>query len=220
MKATSSSGRQRGRPPVKGITESQRKVLEEIRSFINRKGFPPTVKDLSGLIKISPASVHEHISKLAVKGYLRREAHKARSLEVLAIPPIPSTQLVAIPVVGTVPAGKLLLAEQNIEGEILVEKSLVRSGTYFALKVKGESMLGAGIRSGDYVVVRQQPVAESGEIIVARVNDEATVKRLYVHDDHIELRPENSTFRSIRVDPGEDVFIAGKVVAIHQKERE
>jgi repressor LexA len=119
-----------------------------------------------------------------------------------------------VPVVGQVAAGQPLFAEENIVGEIFVEDRIARSGRCFALEIAGDSMVGAGINNQDFVVVRQQPVAESGDIVVALLGDEATVKRLYIRDEIIELRPENPKLRPISVGPENELRILGKVVAV------
>lgn len=208
--------KRRGRPPIEGITEPQRRALTAIRAHVSRRGFPPTGQELGELLGIAPASAHEQVNQLVRKGYLRRDPHKARSLEVLKEPESEVSDLVPVPVVGTVAAGTPILAVENIVGELLVEGSVVGRSRCFALKVTGDSMIRAGIKDGDYVVVRQQQVAESGDIVVALLGDEATVKRLHVSDDRIELCPENPRLRPIPVGPDDDLRIAGKVVAVRR----
>ena len=125
----------------------------------------------------------------------------------------------AVPIVGRVAAGQPILAEENIVGEVLVEGGIARSGRCFALEVTGDSMVDAGIRERDLVVVREQAVAENGDIVVALLEDEATVKRLFIRDEKIELRPENPNHRPIPVGPDDGLRILGKVVAVkHQQE--
>jgi repressor LexA len=124
--------------------------------------------------------------------------------------------LVAVPIVGRVAAGQPILAEENIVGEVLVEGGIARAGRCFALEVTGDSMVDAGIRERDLVVVRQQPVAENGDIVVALLEDEATVKRLFIRDERIELRPENPNHRPIPVGPDDGLRILGKVVAVRR----
>jgi repressor LexA len=121
--------------------------------------------------------------------------------------------MVSVPIVGEVAAGQPILAEENIIGEVLVESRLARSGRFFALEINGDSMVDAGINDRDLVVVRQQPVAENGDIIVALIDDEATVKRLRIREERIELRPENLSYRAILVGPEDNLQILGKVVS-------
>ncbi len=207
----------RGRKPVKEITDQQRRTLKEILLFTNERGFPPNMKDLAGRLGISHASAHEQVTQLVRKGYLKRVAGKARGLTVVREPEPEIGFLQPVPIVGRVAAGQPILAEENIIGEVLVEKRIVRSGRCFALEVTGDSMVDAGIRERDLVIVRQQPVAENGDIVVAMVQNEATVKRLFIRDQKIELRPENPKYRPIKVGPDDALRILGKVVSIkHQ----
>ena len=211
------SGKARGRRPVEEITGPQRRTLHELRRFINRRRFPPTIQELADILGISPPSLRDQITQLVRKGYVRRESRKARGLTVLREPTDEVLELRAVPIVGRVAAGQPVLAEENIIGEILVDSRAVHSGRCFALEVRGDSMIGAGIHDQDLVVVRQQPLAESGDIVVALLGEEATVKRLHIEDDRIELRPENTGHRLITVGPEDDLKILGKVVATHHK---
>lgn len=206
----------RGRRPVAEITDSQRRVLVAIRNHLARRGFPPTLYELGTQLGMGASSAHELVSQLVRKGYLRRDAGKARSLEVIRQPELEVANLVPIPIVGVVAGGRPILATENIVGEMLVESRLVRSARCFALKVTGDSMIRAGIDDGDYVVVRQQPVAETGDIVVALFGDTATVKRLHIADDRIELIPENPRYGPIVVGPDDDLRIQGKVIGVRK----
>jgi repressor LexA len=208
----------RGRRAVPGLTPAQERALATIRQFSSRHGFPPTVKELGQELGIAPASAHELMSGLQRKGYLRRSPGKARSLEILQQPGPDTTQLVAVPVVGRVPAGTPLLAAENVIDELLVDSRTAR-GRCFALEVQGDSMVDADIRDGDYVIVRQQQLAESGEIVVAMLEGEATVKRLHIAGEAIELRPENRSLSPIPIGPEDDLRILGKVVGIRRRDR-
>ncbi len=200
-----------GPKPTKELTESQTNLLKAICAFKNSSGYAPTVQELADILEIRGASVQDVIENLIRKGYLKRTPHKARSLEVIKYIAVPSGNLVPLPILGTIAAGIPILAMENICGEILVEASVAR-GKCFALKVQGDSMIDAGIAGGDLVIVRQQPIAESGDIVAALINDEATVKRLRIQDDLIELRPENSMYQPIIVRPEDDLKIIGKVI--------
>ena len=201
-----------GKAKTDEITPLQRKTLEEICRFVDVKGFPPTVKELSEIFEISPASAHDRINQLVRKGYLKREDGKSRGIAVARRPSEMAASLVSVPVVGMVAAGCPILAEENITGQVLVESDVVRSGQHFALRAVGDSMVGAGINDGDLIIVRQQPIAEDGDIVVALFNDEATVKRLRIKDELIELVPENPEVRKIRIRPEDDLRVLGKVV--------
>ena len=204
----------RGRRPIDEITEPQRNTLAEISDFIARKGYPPSIKELAEILGIAQMSTHQQIVQLIRKGYLKREPGTARGLTVLREPDSRLKELVPVPIVGKVAAGVPILAVENITGEILIDDKAARSGRCFALSVSGDSMTGAGINDGDLVIVRQQQVAESGDIVVALLDDEATVKRLYVRDARIELRPENPKHKPIPIGPDDDLRILGKVVAV------
>ena len=207
----------RGRRPVDEITSPQRRTLRELRRFTSERGFPPTIKELADVLGISPPSAHEQVSQLVRKGYLKRESRKARGLTIVREPTDQVVDLRPVPIVGRVAAGQPILAEENVIGEVLVDSRAVPSDCSFALEVRGDSMIGAGIHDRDLVVVRQQPLAESGDIVVALLGEEATVKRLYIDDDKIELRPESTGHRPITVGPEDELKILGKVVATHHK---
>ena len=204
----------RGRPRVDEITDSQKRTLRAIRDHVARHQMPPTMQELSEQIGISSASAHEQVNQLVRKGYLRRERRKARGLVVVREPEEEISRLAAIPLVGQVKAGLPVLAEENRTGEVLVEGSIAKRGRCFALNVSGDSMKDAAICPGDVVIVRQQPVAEMGDIVVALVDGEATLKRLFIQGDRIELRPENKEYRPIVVGSDTELQILGKVVAI------
>lgn len=208
--------RSRGRPFVDEITDSQRRTLRAIQDFIAHKKYSPSMQELAEAAGINAASAHEQVNQLERKGYVQREAKKARSLSVIRQPEEPSSELLPVPLMGNVAAGPLMLAEENILGEVLVESSLASRGRCFALKIAGESMKGAGLRNGYIVIVRQQPVAENGDIVVALVAGEATVKRLYIRGDQIELRPENPRYRPIVIDADSEMSIVGKVVGVRR----
>ncbi len=213
--------RRRGRLPLLEITGPQRRTLEEIHLYTNRRGFPPTIQELADILGISHAAAHGQVNQLVRKGYLKREPRKARGITIMRRPENDHPDLVSVPVIGRVAAGQPLLAVENIIGEVLVEGRIARSGRCFALEVTGDSMRNAGIRKHDLVVVRQQPLAENGDIVVALLKDEATVKRLFIQDEKIELRPENPRYQPIPVGPDDGLRIIGKVVSVkHPSEGE
>lgn len=203
-----------GRKPISGITEAQLRTLKAIRRFISQHGYPPTAAELGEILGITNASAHEQVNHLVRKGFVKKEPGKARGLSIVHEPAGDVARLVSVPIVGRVAAGMPILADENVVGEVLVEGSVVSGGRFFALEVHGDSMKDAGINEQDIVIVRQQPVSESGDVVVALLGDEATVKRLYIGHDRIELRPENPRYRPIPVGPDDDLRIVGKVVAI------
>jgi repressor LexA len=204
----------RGRPLDDQITDAQRRTLKGIRDFVARRKYPPTMKELGELLDVTAASAHQLIKQLVRKGYVTRQPRQARSLAVVREPKQELESLVSVPLVGLVKAGPAMLAEENREGDVLIESSVAGRGTCFALRVSGDSMINAGMKDGDIVIVRQQPVAESGEIVVALVGDDATVKRLFIHGDCIELRAENKRYKPIMVSGETEFRILGKVIAV------
>jgi len=202
------------------LTERQRQVLDFIKSETRLRGYPPTVRDIGQAVGLSSSStVHAHLAALEAKGLIRRDPSKPRALEVIGrqdtAAPLPRpSNVVELPVVGAVAAGVPTLAAENIETTIPLPTEVVRDDSTFVLRVKGESMIGAGILDGDYVVVHQQPTAVNGEIVVAQIEDEATVKRFFREPDRIRLQPENPTMEPIYA---RDVTILGKVVAVFRR---
>lgn len=195
------------------LTKSQQKTLREIQKFIDQRGFPPTVEELAQRLKLTKATVHGSIDRLIQKGFLRRTHGKARSIEVVRVQTASVIDVVAIPLVGDVPAGIPLNTDEQHLGQILVEASIVGREPSFALRVIGDSMQGADIRNGDVVIVRQQPLAEHGDIVVASVDGEITVKRLAIQKGRIRLMPENDEFEPLEVSHEHDLRILGRVIA-------
>lgn len=194
-----------------GLTRKQQQVLNFIKSSIQRRGYPPSVREIGEALGIkSTSTVHAYLSRLERKGYIRRDPSKPRAIGVVDEPPT-GPRAAVVPLVGRVTAGQPILALQNIEDVFPVPAHLVPDGEAFALRVRGDSMVGAGILDGDYVIVRRQSVAENGDIVVALLDDEATVKRFYRERDRIRLQPENPKHQPIYA---RHVRILGKVVAL------
>jgi repressor LexA len=206
------------RPP---LTARQREVLDFVRHFMTRVGYPPTVREIGSHFGFVPRSVFDHLKALERKGYLRRDPAKSRSLQLLDASLSPSARTSSyreLPILGRVAAGQPLLSDQNIEGTSVVPQDWVNDDEAFLLKVQGESMIGAHICPGDQALVRRQSTAENGDIVVALLNDEATIKRILFKPDGIVLQPENPTMPPIEVRKGEKSFqILGKVVGILRK---
>jgi repressor LexA len=205
-----------GRPRTTEITEPQRRTLERVRAFIAHRGYSPSIQELADCLGISHASAHEQVTQLVRKGYLHRDRGKSRGL-ALAAEYESVVKLLAIPIVGMVPAGSPVLCEENTAGEVLVDACFCRDGQYFAVECKGQSMSGAGIESGDLLLVRQQQTAADREIVVALLNGEATVKRLSLKPGRVELLPENPAFEPIPVGPEDEFRVVGKVVAVRNR---
>lgn len=190
--------------------ESRTKILAFIRDEIQSKGYPPSVREICRAVGFkSTSSVHAHLRDLEHEGLLRRDATKPRAMELTDNP-----KGRIVPLVGRVTAGIPILAEENIEDEIVLPQDMVRGEDVFALRVMGTSMIEAGILDGDVVVVRKQSSAENGEIVVAMIEDEATVKRIFYEEKRVRLQPENSTMDPIYAD---EVTVLGRVIALFRE---
>ncbi len=198
------------------LTARQREVLDFVRAFAVDHGYPPTVREIGAHFGFVPRSVFDHLKALERKGYLRRRSSKSRSLELLDEAGSPAhPRGVAVPIVGRVAAGDPLLAVQNIEGSLWLSPEWVNGGETFLLRVQGESMVDAHILPGDYALVRRQPAAEHGDIVIALLNEEATVKRLLFKGDQVVLKPENLAMKPITVRRGDSrLQIVGKVIGV------
>ena len=211
--------RGRGRPPQDEITETQVAALEMLSHAIDRQGFAPTMSELGENLGITAASAHQLVVQLERKGYVRRQPRKARSLRVIRRPSRTIDSMVSVPLVGVVKAGPAMLAEENCLGEVMVSSGTVGRGSCFALQIDGNSMKNSDMQDGDFVIVRRQQLAENGDIVVALIDDEATVKRLSIEDGKIRLLPENRRYRPIEVSPDCDFRLLGKVIAVtHQQQ--
>jgi repressor LexA len=197
---------------MRGITERQRKVLEGIHHIARERGYPPTVREIGERLGLrSSCTVQRHLEALERKGYIKRRPTKARSIEIIQAedPTMVPVPMVPVPIVGTVAAGQPILAAENIEEIFPLPRDIVKDDQCFMLRVKGDSMIEAGIFDGDHVVVRQQPYAEDGDIVVAMIGEEATVKYLRRRRNRVYLEPANSSMQAI---VATDVQIIGKVL--------
>lgn len=195
------------------ITQKQQEILDFIKSEILNKGYPPAVREICEAVQLkSTSSVHAHLEKLEKNGYIRRDQTKPRAIEIIDDNfQMTRKEMVNVPVVGRVAAGSPILAVENIENYFPVPSEYMPNTQTFMLTVKGESMINAGIFDGDQILVAQTPVAHNGEIVVALVDDSATVKTFYKEDGHIRLQPENDTMDPIIV---ADCEILGKVFGV------
>ena len=195
------------------ITDKQKEILEYIKEMILKKGYPPAVREICEAVHLkSTSSVHSHLESLEKNGYMRRDPTKPRTIEILDDDfALTRREVVNVPVIGTVAAGTPILAEQNIEDYLPIPAEMLPNKEVFMLKVKGNSMIEAGIYSGDKVIVAKQPDAENGDKVVALVDDSATVKTFYKENGHFRLQPENSTMDPIILD---HVEILGKVIGL------
>ena len=185
---------------MRGITDRQKEVLTYISTYTEENSYPPTVRDISEHFGISLRAVQDHILALQKKGFLSQSQKKARSIRVLSDmrDKEPQTYISKVPLLGTVAAGKPLLSEENLDGYVNLTEPFVRPGkSYFALRVRGQSMINAGILDGDLAVVEQSSTAIDGQIIVAVIDDAITLKRYYKESGRIRLQPENPEFQAI-----------------------
>lgn len=204
-----------GPPDADGLTRRQRAILDAIRTSIDERGYPPSVREIAdGVGLTSSSSVAYQLTTLERLGFLRRDPNRPRALVVSDSPVVPvasSSDMVEIPLVGRIAAGGPILAEQAVELTMPLPRELVGHGELFMLKVVGDSMVDAAICDGDWVVVRQQPNADNGDIVAALLGEEATVKTYKVRDGHVWLMPHNPAYAPIL---GDDARILGKVVTV------
>ena len=194
------------------LTKRQREIFDYVKQYGTEHGYPPTVRDIGKAIGLTSSStVHAHLANLEKLGLLRRDPTKPRAIEVLVDRAKAAVAPSGLPVVGQVAAGQPVLADENIEEYVPVPQIAGGDEGEFVLRVKGDSMINAGIFEGDYVVVRPQKTASDGEIVVALLGDEATVKRFYKEKDQVRLQPENDALEPIR---SRDVTLVGRVVGV------
>ena len=208
------------------LGKRQLAIYDFIRSYSTEHGYPPSVREIGSAVGLaSPSTVHMHLKVLEEHGLIRRDSKKPRTIEVVDKQAAPADDqapqasveqdvgrnIITLPLVGRVAAGTPILAEQNVEETLTLPTSIVSDASSFILRVRGESMVNAGIFDGDYIVVKEQPDAHNGEIVVALIDDSATVKTFYRERDRVRLQPENDSMEPIYVD---DPVILGKVTAL------
>lgn len=210
---------------ARGITKRQQQIYDFIRSYQREKGYPPSVREMAAAVGLSsPSTVHAHLAALEDHGLIKRDKTKPRALEVFDQDGTPSAIAsesdtaargsVALPLVGRVAAGLPILAEQNIEDTFTVPTEIATDSSSFILEVHGHSMINAGIFNGDYIIVREQRTAMNGEIVVAMIDGEATVKTFYKEQGRVRLQPENDSMEPIYAT---NPTILGKVIALMRR---
>jgi repressor LexA len=194
------------------LTQRQQEIFDFVRKYVGEHGYPPTVRDIGKAIGLASSStVHAHLANLEKLGLLRRDPTKPRAIEVLKDKAREVVAPAGLPVVGQVAAGQPVLADENIEEYVPVPGIAGGDDGEFVLRVKGDSMKDAGILEGDFVIVRRQETAGDGDIVVALVGEEATVKRFFRENDHVRLQPENETMEPIRT---REAQVLGRVVGL------
>ncbi len=207
----------------KPLTERQQQVYNHIKKCLQSKGRPPTVREIGERFQITSTNgVRSILSALIKKNYIRRTPKVSRGIDLVAAQTTPApieNNIVEIPIIGRIAAGTPLLAVENLEGTVVVDKDfLMKQSNVIALRVKGDSMIEAGIHNGDLIFARQQPTAEPGQIVVAIIGDEATVKYFYPEKGRVRLEPANATMGPIIIDESMPEFrIAGRVIGIMRK---
>jgi repressor LexA len=202
------------------LTDRQRQIFDFLTTYVDAHGYPPTVREIGEAVGLaSPSTVHAHLANLERAGLLKRDPTKPRAIELRREPKAPAPDVHKLPLIGEVAAGGPLLAEDNIEGYLAVPEPLSKGGEEFLLRVRGESMINAGILDGDIVVVRREQDARNGDIVVALAGDdettnEATVKRFFREDGRVRLQPENDALEPIYA---EHVQILGKVIGVFRQ---
>ena len=194
--------------------DNQQRILDFIKAEIQLKGYPPSVREIANAVGLkSTSTVHGHLQRLEKRGLLHRDAMKPRAMEVVGDPNFARNNSTAVPVIGRVTAGVPILAEENLEEYVVIPEVMLGDGEHFILLVRGDSMIEAGILDGDYIVVKKCAEALNGEIVVAMIDDSATVKRFFKENGHFRLQPENSSMEPIYAD---EVTILGKVVSLYR----
>ncbi len=197
------------------LTKRQKEIFDFIRRYAAKTGYPPTVREIGKAVGLhSSSTVHAHLANLEKAGLLRRDPSKPRAIEVLIDKAKKAIRTEGLPLVGQVAAGEPIVAEANIEEYLEIPDVIGGEDGDYILQVRGESMKDAGILEGDYVIVRPSDDADNGEIVVALIGDEATVKRIYHESDHIRLQPENEAMEPIRT---ADAEVLGRVVGVFRK---
>lgn len=199
-----------------GLTKRQTEILEYIKSEVRSRGYPPSVREIGLAVGLnSSATVHSHLARLEAKGYIRRDPTKPRAIEITDGSTLVevSVNTISIPILGRVTAGEPILAVENVDDYFTIPAHFVPSGEIFMLNIKGDSMIEAGIHDGDMVLVKRQSTAKNGDIVVALIEDEATVKTFYREATRIRLQPENRALQPLYP---EEVSILGKVVGLYR----
>lgn len=198
------------------ITPKQQEILDYIKNEILSRGFPPAVRDICKAVHLkSTSSVHSHLATLEKNGYIRRDPTKPRAIEILDDNfNLIRREVITVPVVGTVAAGQPILAVENVESYFPIPAEYLSNNPVFMLRVQGESMINKGILDSDYVIVEKCSLADNGQIVVAMVEDSATVKTYYQEDGHVRLQPENDFMDPIILQPEDNLQIIGKVIGV------
>jgi len=197
---------------MKELTARQKEVLSFIADYLRKNSYPPTIREIADNYSISVKGAHDHITALRKKGYLKQADKRPRTMGLTHTRPDPTSDMTEIPLLGSVAAGVPLLAEENFDGNIILHKSMLKKNKkYFALKIKGDSMSGAGILEGDTAIIEKQNTVRNGEIAVAVIDDAVTLKRFYKESARVKLQAENPSYKPIY---SQDVKVLGRLSSI------
>lgn len=195
------------------LSSKQEQILEYLKKEVRDKGYPPSVREICDAVSLkSTSTVHGHLTRMEKKGFIRRDPSKPRAIEILTS--VREPELIHVPIVGTITAGTPILAVENIEDTFPLPIEYAPNEDVFMLRVRGESMINAGIYNRDLILVRKQSSADNGDIVVALIDDSATVKRFFKENNHFRLQPENEAMSAIIVN---DLSILGKVIGLYRK---
>ena len=201
---------------AKELTEKQQLILNFIREIINNCGFPPTVREIGDKFGITVKGAYDHIKAIEKKGYIKTENNKSRAMIIVGDESAHKSSGISIPLLGRIAAGSPILANENIENYLSFPKEMFKAGEYFALKVRGDSMIECGIFDGDIAVIKKQNNAVNGDIVAALIDDEATLKEFQKTSDSIKLLPKNAKYKPII---SRDVTVMGKLAAVFRSYR-
>ena len=203
---------------MKELTTEQQRIFSFLLDCVRKLGAPPTIREIAGRFGYkSINNVRQHLRLIAQKGYIRLQRNRARGIEIAVGLEKDSGGEFRVPLVGMVPAGRPVTAVENIQDYVTIDHNMFRGDGLFTLRVKGDSMQGAGILDGDIAIVRQQQSARDGDIVVVRIDDDATLKRYYHRGDHVVLHPENEVYEDIVLRSDREVAIVGKMVGVIRK---
>ncbi|MCX7811121.1 MAG: transcriptional repressor LexA [Leptospiraceae bacterium] len=202
---------------MKDLTQKQKQILEFITNFVKEKNYPPSIREIADHFQITPKGAYDHLKAIEKKGFIKTEKNRSRAIELVKTNTDVDFDMIKIPLVGRVAAGAPILAEENIEEYLTFPRSMIPANSerdIFALRVTGDSMIDAKINDGDIAIIKKTSTAENGDIVVALIDDEATLKYFYKEKDHIRLEPANSKYKPIIT---KNAIIIGKLIGLYRR---
>jgi len=202
---------------MKDLTQKQKQILEFITNFVKEKNYPPSIREIADHFQITPKGAYDHLKAIEKKGFIKTEKNRSRAIELVKTNTDVDLDMIKIPLVGRVAAGAPILAEENIEEYLTFPRSMIPANSerdIFALRVTGDSMIDAKINDGDIAIIKKTSTAENGDIVVALIDDEATLKYFYKEKDHIRLEPANSKYKPIIT---KNAIIIGKLIGLYRR---